>query len=117
MKKALRPLVLFVVVSVAAFALAKAHVFKPGTPKAAAGSTVRLGDAYRGETVFQQKCATCHGVGGKGGGIGPTLAGATLTAARAKAQIDGGSGAMPGGLVTGGDEDDVLAYLVSISAK
>ena len=117
MDKALRPLVLFVVVSAAAFGLSKAHVFKPGAPKAAAGSTVQLGDAYRGETVFQQTCASCHGSGGTGGGIGPPLAGATLTAAWVKAQIDAGSGAMPGGLVTGGDEEDVLAYVLSIAAK
>lgn len=117
MKKALRPLVVFVVVSAAAFGLSKGHIFKPEAPKAAAGSTVRLGDAYRGETVFQQTCASCHGAGGKGGGIGPRLAGATLDAARVKAQIDVGSGAMPGGLVTGGDEEDVLAYVVSIAAK
>lgn len=117
MKKALRPLAVFVFVSAAAFALAEAHVFKPGTPKAAAGSTVQLGDVYRGETVYQQKCASCHGAAGKGGGIGPPLAGATLAPARVKAQIDLGSGAMPGGLVTGGEEEDVLAYVVSIAAK
>ena len=117
MKKALRPVAVFAVVSVAAFALAKAHVFKPGAPKAAAGSTVQLGDAYRGETVFQQSCAGCHGAGGKGGSAGPTLAGALLTPARVKAQIDAGGGAMPAGLVSGRDEEDVLAYVTSIAAQ
>jgi mono/diheme cytochrome c family protein len=117
MAKALRPLAVFATVSVVAFALAEWHVLKPGAPKAAAGSTVVLGDAYRGETVFQQNCATCHGAGGKGGTAGPTLAGAVLTPARVKAQIDAGGGAMPPGLVSGRDERDVLAYVASIVAQ
>jgi mono/diheme cytochrome c family protein len=117
MARFLRPLALFAVVSAAAFALAETHVLKPGIPKAAAGSKVRVGDAYRGETVFQQSCASCHGDAGKGGPIGPALAGAPLTLARVKAQIDGGGGAMPGGLVSGGEEEDVLAYVASIVAQ
>ena len=117
MAKLLRPLAVFAAVSAAVFGLAEAHVLKPGTPKAAAGSTVRVGDAYRGETVFQQTCASCHGTAGKGGPVGPRLAGAQLTLARVKAQIDGGGGAMPGGLVSGGDEEDVLAYVASIVAQ
>src|SRR5918911_1149613 len=72
---------------------------------------VAVGDAYQGETVFQQTCAGCHGAGGKGGGIGPRLAGAAIPLAVAKAQIDNGGGAMPPRLVTGQKERDVLAYL------
>jgi len=117
MAKALRPLAVFVTVSVVAFGLAEWHVLTPGTPKAAAGSTVVLGDAYRGETVFQQNCAVCHGAAGKGGSAGPTLAGAALTPARVKAQIDAGGGAMPPGLVSGRNEQDVLAYVASIVAQ
>jgi mono/diheme cytochrome c family protein len=117
MAKLARPIAVFVVVSAVAFALAEAHVLKPGTPKAATGSTVRIGDAYRGETVFQQTCASCHGAAGKGGPVGPKLAGATLTLARVKAQIDGGGGTMPAGLVSGGEEEDVLAYVASIVAQ
>ena len=117
MRKAFRPLVLFVCVSAAAFVLATLHVFKPGTPKAAAGTGVTLGDVYRGETVFQQSCASCHGAGGRGGGVGPKLAGAGLTPAGVKAQIDNGGGAMPAGVVSGSDEADVLAYIVSIAAQ
>jgi mono/diheme cytochrome c family protein len=116
-RKAVRPLVLFVCVSAAAFVVATLHVFKPGTPKAAAGTGVTLGDVYRGETVFQQSCASCHGAGGTGGGIGPKLAGALLTPAGVKAQIDNGGGAMPAGVVRGSDEADVLAYVVSIAAQ
>jgi mono/diheme cytochrome c family protein len=110
------PAALFAAVSATAFALAEAHVLKPGAPKAAAG-TVQVGDQYRGETVFQQKCAGCHGTGGKGGSIGPPLAGASLTVAAVKAQIDAGGGSMPAGLVSGGAEQDVLAYVASIVAQ
>ena len=117
MGKALRPVVLLVAVSAAAFALAEWHVLKPGTPKAAAGSTIVLGDGYRGETVFQQNCAVCHGAGGKGGSGGPRLAGATLSVPRIKAQIDNGGGAMPPGLVTGRNEQDVIAYVAGIVAQ
>lgn len=116
MSKVVRPLVLFAAVTVAAFVLATLHIFKPGTPKAAAGTGVTLGDVYRGETVFQKSCASCHGAGGSGG-IGPKLAGASLTPARVKAQIDNGGGAMPAGVVSGSDEADVLAYVASIAAQ
>jgi mono/diheme cytochrome c family protein len=116
MRKATRPIVVLVVVTAGAFGLAKAHPFKPGAPKVAAGS-VRLGDQYRGETVFQKSCASCHGKGGVGGGVGPPLAGSRLSPARVKAQIDAGGGAMPPALVSGRDEEDVLAYVASIAAK
>jgi cytochrome c551 len=114
MRRGLKPAVAAAVVSLGAFGLAKWHVLAPGTPKAAAGSTTVLGDGYRGETVFQQNCAVCHGAGGKGGSVGPRLAGARLTVARVKAQIDAGGGAMPPRIVSGRDEQDVLAYLAGI---
>ena len=107
------PFVLFVAVSGTAFGLAKWHPAKPGLPKIAAGS-IRLGDQYRGETIFSTTCASCHGQSGKGGGIGPRLKGLAITIAQVKAQIDAGGGAMPGGLVKGGDEADVLAYVATI---
>ena len=107
------PLVLFVVVSAAVFTLAKLHLARPEVPVAAAGS-VKVGDAYRGETFFVDKCSGCHGLGGKGGDIGPRLAGADIKLAAAKAQIDNGGGTMPAGLVSGQQEEDVLAYLATI---
>jgi mono/diheme cytochrome c family protein len=107
------PVVLLATVSGATFALAKWHPAKPGLPKIAAGS-IKLGDQYRGETVFQSTCASCHGANGKGGGIGPRLQGLAITVAQVKAQIDAGGGSMPGGLVKGGDEADVLAYVATI---
>jgi cytochrome c551 len=110
------PLVLFVVVSGIVFTLAKLHLARPDVSAAAAGA-VKTGDAYRGETFFIDKCSGCHGVGGKGGGVGPTLAGAPITLAAAKAQIDNGGGTMPAGLVAGQEEEDVLAYLTTILRK
>ena len=109
------PIVLFAVFAGTAFALSKLHLAKPGTPKTA--GKVQVGDSYRGETIFSQTCASCHGQGGKGGGIGPRLAGAPIPLAVAKAQIDNGGGTMPAGLVTGQQEKDVLAYLAGILAS
>jgi cytochrome c551 len=108
------PLLLFVTFAGAAFALAKLHLAKPGT--SAVSGPVYLGDARRGAAIFSQTCASCHGQNGTGG-IGPRLAGATITLPAAKAQIDHGGGSMPAALVTGQQEQDVLAYLGSIFAK
>lgn len=104
------PAVLFVAVSASAFTLAKLHLAKPGLPKS---GSIRLGDAYRGQTVFSTTCAACHGSAAQGG-VGPKLAGAQISLAVAKAQIDNGGGAMPPKLVQGGQEADVLAYLATI---
>ena len=109
------PIVLFAVFAGGAFALSKLHLAKPGTPKTS--GKVHLGDTYRGETIFSQACASCHGEGGKGGGIGPRLAGAAIPLEVAKAQIDNGGGSMPAGLVKGQQEQDVLAYLAGILAS
>ncbi len=107
------PLVLLLAVSGATYALAKWHPATPGLPKLAAGS-ITLGDQYRGQTIYSTTCASCHGANGKGGGIGPRLAGLPVSIARVKAQIDAGGGSMPGGLVKGADEADVLAYVATI---
>jgi mono/diheme cytochrome c family protein len=109
------PVVLFGSCTGAALALANLHLAKPGVPSGK-GSKVVLGDSYRGETIFQQKCAACHGDMGKGGGIGPRLRGARISLAAAKAQIDQGGSVMPASLVSGRDEADVLAYLATILA-
>ena len=94
-----------------AFTLAQLHPAKRGQ---AASGPVTLGNAGRGTIAFEATCAGCHGSGGKGGGIGPRLVGLDITVAQAKAQIDGGGGVMPAGLVSGTKEDDVLAYLATI---
>ncbi len=103
------PLCLFLGVSAIAFTLAQLSLAKPGVPHVAAGN-VRLGDPYRGQTVFTQTCAACHGNAGQGG-VGPKLVGDTITLAAAKAQIESPAGTMPPNLVTGRKLGDVLAYL------
>jgi len=109
------PGALFLALSAATFGLAKAHLAKPGAPKIAAAGRIAVGDVYRGETIFGQSCAGCHGAGGKGG-VGPRLAGDPITLPRVKAQIDAGGGAMPPRLVTGQKERDVLAYVATLIA-
>lgn len=110
------PLLLFAGMVGATLLLAVLHLAQPGVPKAVAGSAIELGDAYRGETVFGQTCAGCHGELGKGGGVGPRLNGSPIPLALVKARIEGGKGVMPAGLVSGGAEKDVLAYVASIIA-
>ena len=106
------PALLFVTVSAVTFALAQLHPAKPSLPVSA---SVQLGDSYRGETVYAQSCAGCHGAAAEGG-VGPKLAGAALSLAAVKSQIATGSGTMPPSLVGGRDEEDVLAYLATILA-
>jgi mono/diheme cytochrome c family protein len=113
------PLVLFVFVSANVFALAKVHPFTPesGGGGAPAGTVPALGDAYNGETVFQETCAGCHGDGGRGGGAGPALAGRELDLAYVSQKIDTGGGVMPPALVTGARKADVLAYIAGITKR
>jgi mono/diheme cytochrome c family protein len=107
------PLVLLVAVAGATYALAKWHPARPGN---SASGPVKLGDQYRGATVFQQSCEGCHGANGSGG-VGPKLQGLPVTIARVKAQIDNGGGTMPAHLVTGSREEDVLAYVNTLIAS
>ncbi len=101
---------LLVVVSGAIFGLAKLVPFEPSADPAAAPG----GDATRGAALFATNCAGCHGSGGAGGGIGPTLAGVPRDATDVASVIATGRGAMPSGLVTGTDAADVVAYVTSI---
>jgi len=106
------PVLVGAAVVVCTFALAQAEIFAPSVP---AGSAAAGGDVYRGETVFQRECAACHGAGGEGGGVGPRLSGSGIDAATVAAAVRQGRGIMPAGLVSGRDEADVVAYVVSIS--
>jgi mono/diheme cytochrome c family protein len=108
-----RPILVGGAVVVCTFALAQAEIFAPSSPAVGA---VSGGDVYRGEIVFQRECAGCHGSGGEGGGVGPRLVGAGVDAATVTAAVRQGRGVMPAGLVSGRDEADVVAYVVSISA-
>jgi mono/diheme cytochrome c family protein len=106
------PTLLFALFAGTAFTLAELHPARPATP--ATTGEVQLGDPKRGEAIFSTTCAGCHGQAGKGGGIGPALAGASIPIAAVQAQIDNGGGTMPAGLVKGQQEEDVLAYVATI---
>jgi mono/diheme cytochrome c family protein len=106
-----RPLLVGAAIVVGVFVLAKAQIFEPSV---AADAPAATGDAARGEVVFADTCATCHGAGGSGGS-GPALQGTGLAASFVTERIRQGAGVMPGGLVSGQDEADVVAYVVSIS--
>jgi cytochrome c550 len=106
------PAILFAVVSGTVFVLAQLHPAKDdgGGGAAPAGQGV----ADRGEQLFVESCARCHGEGGTGGGIGPTLTGSGVSLQEARSAIENGRGVMPAGLVEGQDLEDVLAYLDTI---
>jgi mono/diheme cytochrome c family protein len=108
------PLCLFVGVSALVFVLARLALAEPSAPQVS--GDVALGDQYRGQVVYAQSCAGCHGETGEGG-IGPALQGNPITLAAAKAQIENGGGTMPAQLVDGQKLDDVLAYLATILAS
>jgi cytochrome c551 len=107
------PACLFFGVSATVYVLAKLALAEPSVPKAT--GAVVLGDQYRGQVVYSQTCAGCHGESAEGG-IGPKLDGNPISLAAAKAQIDNGGGTMPPRLVSGRQEEDVLAYLATILA-
>jgi mono/diheme cytochrome c family protein len=107
-----RPIIVGGAIVVGVSALAQAQVF---APSASSGGAAPAGDALRGQAVFERECAGCHGTGGAGGGVGPMLAGAGLDAATVTSAVEQGRGVMPSGLVSGKEEADVVAYVVSIS--
>jgi len=72
------------------------------------------GDVNAGKTVFEAKCGGCHADLGKTAGVGPAMVGSTLSTDEIRTQIKNGKGAMPGGLVSGTDLADVVAYVDSI---
>lgn len=104
---------LLIGVTAGVFALAELHPAKDEAASAPSGAVVS-GDAARGETLFAENCASCHGEAGAGGGVGPTLAGSGVAREDAQATIESGSGIMPADLVSGQDLEDVLAYLETI---
>lgn len=107
------PLCLFLGVSATAFALSRLALAEPSAPQAS--GAVVVGDAYRGQIVYSQACAGCHGATGEGG-VGPKLQGNPITLAATKAQIDSGGATMPAQLVTGRQQEDLLGYLATILA-
>ncbi len=72
------------------------------------------GDAAAGKTVFEAKCGGCHAALGMEAGVGPKLAGINWSDEQIRTQVKNGKGAMPGGLVSGTDLANVVAYVQSI---
>jgi len=97
---------------VPAFVLAQLTVFEPSL---STDTGVAAGDADRGQVVFESTCASCHGPGGEGGSQGPRLVDSGLDAAVIASTVEQGGGVMPAGLVSGQEQADVVAYVVSIS--
>ena len=97
------------IVVVAVFLLAQWPIFEPSSEE-----NVLLGGAERGEVLFTESCAGCHGRSGTGG-TGPVLAESGLGAEEIGAVIDSGAGVMPAGIVTGQNRADVVAYVESIA--
>ena len=88
---------LFVVVSAGAFTLAKLHSVGPAERQV---GPVTLGDAAAARPCTRGVRRLPRTEDAEGG-IGPRLAGAQLSLAAARAQIDNGGGIMPGRLVSG----------------
>jgi cytochrome c551 len=79
------------------------------------GGEAPAGDAAAGETFFAATCTGCHMNNGMdAGGVGPQLAGQGLDEALVRTTVENGRGAMPPGLASGEDLDNVVAYVLSI---
>jgi cytochrome c551 len=105
------PALLLVGVSGLAFGIAQEHPARADPPAAAGTDPVS-----RGEALFAENCAACHGDAGRNASLGPDLAGNPVSIDDARAQIETGGGGMPADLVEGQDLEDVLAYLETIRA-
>jgi mono/diheme cytochrome c family protein len=111
------PALLLLSVSGLTFGLAQLHPAKADQPSRSVTIHVSAdNDRVRGERLFAENCATCHGEGGSGGGVGPRLAGNDVSIGETRSTIENGSGVMPADLVEGQDLEDVLAYLETILA-
>jgi mono/diheme cytochrome c family protein len=105
-----RPVLAGAIVVVAVFLLAQRPIFEPDT----SDRPVLVGDVERGEVLFAENCAGCHGPGGTGG-AGPVLVDSGLVEGEIANAIEQGRGIMPAGIVTGQDQADVVAYVASIA--
>lgn len=85
---------------------------------AAPGTTEGGGAAAateEGQIFFASTCTGCHLENGTAsGGLGPQLSGAGLTEDEIVEQIENGGGAMPAGLASGQDLDNVTEYVLSL---
>jgi mono/diheme cytochrome c family protein len=115
MARAWRPIVAGALVVVGVFLLAQWPIFEPSTGSAPpADSPAGGGSEARGQVLFEQECASCHGADAEGG-IGPALADSGLDAATIAETIEQGAGIMPAGLVSGDDQVEVVAYVAAIA--
>jgi mono/diheme cytochrome c family protein len=79
------------------------------------GGAAAAGDAAAGQQFFASTCTSCHlNNGMDAGGVGPQLAGAGLDEQTIRTTVENGRGAMPPGLASGTDLDNVTAYVLSI---
>jgi mono/diheme cytochrome c family protein len=77
------------------------------------------GDVERGHAIFETNCSTCHGSGGRSGGVGPSLVGESerQDLARTIAWIENPDPPMPKlypSPLSERDVADVAAYVQSI---
>lgn len=107
------PALLLLGVSGLVYGIAQEHPARSDAPAAA-----QAGDdpVSRGEALFAENCAACHGDSGRNASVGPDLAGNPVSIEDAQEQIETGGGGMPAALVEGQDLEDVLAYLETIRA-
>lgn len=73
------------------------------------------GDAARGKTLFQQRCAACHSVGPNGAKVGPNLAGVVGRTAGTAVKFNYSPAMKKSGLVWSAATLD--SYLASPMAK
>ncbi len=81
---------------------------------ASGGAADSGGDAAAGKTVFEASCQGCHPSAGMAAGVGPQLSTTKMDEAQIKTMVEVGTAAMPGGLASGADLDNVVAYVLSI---
>jgi cytochrome c550 len=112
MPRAWRPIVAGAVVVIAVFLLAQWPIFEPSSAPEAGGTL--LSGAERGAILYENECAQCHGTSGEGG-IGPQLADSGLDESAILGAIARGGGAMPAGIYTGQNAEDVAAHVGSIA--
>lgn len=72
------------------------------------------GDVAAGKIFFAGTCQGCHLAGGTQAGVGPVLAGGGRSEEVIRNQVINGGGAMPAGLASGADLDNVVAFVLSI---
>ena len=86
------------------------------SPEAEEPEPVELDPAAR--ELFASTCGGCHALSDAdtNGAVGPNLDDTTLDAAAIAALIASGKGAMPPGLLQGGDADSVATYVAGAAA-